>query len=111
MSDCPENVVFYLKSNGYLYDSFEYSLTRPIYPYGQCCKVQMSERSRESLVFKMLIKVPMDNLKTYKLLLSDKETSSRFRLHRFSIKGVELKTSDREGLNKYMIKLHQGKPT
>ena len=46
-------------------------------------------------------------MRNFKLLLSDKETFSRFKLHRFNILGANLQSSERDGYNKFMIRLHQ----
>ena len=106
--DCPKNVVYYPRSLGYD-ERFNYTLTTPIYPYGQCCKVIKSEKSRRLPVFKVVITMHSEsNLKSLKLLLSDPNTSSRFRLHKFNQKGVDLKTSETEaGYRRYMIKLRK----
>lgn len=71
-----------------------------------------SERAKELVVFKIVVRFHEVNTKSgvkgLKLLLSDKETASRFRLHRFNMKGVDLKSSDGDhGLNKYMIRLQK----
>ena len=83
-----------------------------MYPYGQCCKLVQSETAERHLIFKIVISISTNsegNVKSFKLLLSDKETSSRFKRHRFNIRGASLHSSERDGYNKFMIRIHQQK--
>ena len=99
-------------SEGEIEETFNYTLTRPIYPYGQCCQLIKSRTAEKSLIFKMVINVLIlseTNVKSFKLLLSDKETSSRFKRHRFNLRGAVLHSSDRNGSKKFMIRIHHQK--
>ena len=88
-------------------------MTRPIYPYGQCCKLIKSRAAEKNLIFKIIIDLLLNSqarrVGTFKVLLSDEETSSRFKRHRFNIRGASLHTSEKDGANKFMIRIHQEK--
>ena len=103
-------MVTFKLSQGEIEETFNYTLTRPMYPYGQCCKLIKSRTAEKSLIFKIVINIFINSetkVRSFKLLLSDKETSSRFKLHRFNVRGADLESSDRDGYNKFMIRLHQ----
>ena len=87
-------------------------MTKPMYPYGQCCKLVKSRTAEKYQIFRIIINLfinSVGNVRSFKLLLSDKETSSRFKRHRFNVRGASLHSSERGGYNKFMIRLHQQK--
>ena len=116
MKEIFRNFVIFKQRQGEVKETFNYTLTRPIYPYGQCCKLIKSGTAEKNLIFKIYINLDLDlyikseaNVRNFKLLLSDEETSSRFKRHRFNTRGAGLHSSDRNGANKFMIRIHQQK--
>ena len=48
-------MIVFKQSQGEIEETFNYSLTRPMYPYGQCCQLIKSRTAEKSLIFRIVI--------------------------------------------------------
>ena len=111
VSDCPEAIAEFSVGNKIEEAPLELRLTRPMYPNGKCCFVVTPEVARRAPVRMIYYRTFQANytraqVKTFRMFLSDKESSSYFRPYTFNIDGEKLASQmDTLGYVEYKLRV------
>ena len=88
-------------------------LTRGLYPSGRCCAAEIPAEAAQYPVYELDFlldnkNIRSQNIKEFKILLSDQTSSSIFQLHKFNMEGSPLEVSMQDrGYRKYRLKMFE----
>ena len=111
--DCPRVVANFIVDNKKVRRTLILELTRGLYPSGRCCAAEIPAEAAQSPVYELDFLMDHNNtinqnIKEFKIILSDQTSSSIFQLHKFNMEGSPLEVSMKEeGYRKYRLKMFE----
>ena len=111
--DCPMVVAIFKVDNKKVKRTLVLELTRGLYPSGRCCAAQIPPEAAQYPVYEIDVlldnrNIINQNIRGFKILLSDQTSSSIFQLHKFNMEGSPLEVAMEEGgYRKYRLKMFE----
>ena len=112
-ADCPRAVANFKVKNKKLRTELSLVVSRGVYPSGRCCTAITPPEAEKYPVYELDFLMDNgnqinENIKGFKILLSDQTSSSIFQLDKFNTEGSGLEIDLREGgYRKYRLKMFE----
>ena len=111
VDDCPGGIVFYKPKEDDYEDAgvedLRFVLTRAMFPYHLCCRVQIPKAAKRYPIAGMDISFTDKSYDSVTLLVNDKISYSIFEQHNSKALGDNLRSPPRKGFNNYKLKIHR----
>ena len=115
VKDCPEwGIVFYKPHEHDVEDpgieELEFQLTRAMFPYHLCCRVQTPEATKKFPITGLEIGIMNKSYSSFTVLVNDKVSHSIFEQHNSKVLGNNIRSPQRLGefgRNSYKLKIHR----
>lgn len=111
LQDCPQIKAKFEQNGIMVKKTLSRQLSRAVYPNGRCCRVIIPEIAKSNIVHRLYFRIYVNkyknnNVKGFKMILSEPRSSSIFRQHEFSIDGDRLIAPRKAvGYQEYKVKI------
>ena len=107
LEDCPDLLANFVLNGTFVTRNFSFSLTRAVYPHGQCCRALPPQLAQTILIYELELYNKPDRKEDWRVHLSDRESLTVFNRNKFNMEGNQLEARREGGFNKYKIKIYE----